>query len=57
MEAIPESSFPICALDGGGLGARLESVGEATLAAVLTILVECHLYWALVRVNRNTRKQ
>lgn len=30
-------------LDGGGLGAGLEGVGQATLAAVLAVLVEGHL--------------
>ena len=30
-------------LDGGGLGAGLESVGQAALAAVLAVLVEGHL--------------
>ena len=30
-------------LDDGGLGARGEGVGQATLAAVLAVLVEGHL--------------
>ncbi len=30
-------------LDDGGLGARLELVGQAALAAVLAVLVESHL--------------
>ena len=30
-------------LDSGGLGAGLEGVGEAALAAVLAVLVEGHL--------------
>ena len=31
-------------LDGGGLGAGLEGVGQAALAAVLAVLVEGHLH-------------
>ena len=30
-------------LHDGGLGARLEGVGQAALAAVLAVMVECHL--------------
>ena len=31
-------------LDSGGLGAGLEGVGQAALAAVLAVLVEGHLF-------------